>query len=51
MDQTEMPMNSSFGGVEIAKGVTIMANAWAIGRDEKVFDPSLGDAQEFVLER
>jgi cytochrome P450 len=40
-----------FGGVKIAKGVTIMANAWAIGRDEKVFDPSLGDAEDFVPER
>ena len=37
-----------FAGVKIAKGVTIMANAWAIGRDEAVFDPSLGDAQDFV---
>jgi cytochrome P450 len=40
-----------FAGVKIAKGVTIMANAWAIGRDEAVFDPSLGDAQDFVPER
>ncbi|KAJ4346786.1 uncharacterized protein N0V89_010718 [Didymosphaeria variabile] len=40
-----------FAGVKIAKGVTVMANAWAIGRDEKVFDPSLGDAQDFVPER
>ncbi|KAF1940412.1 cytochrome P450 [Clathrospora elynae] len=40
-----------FAGVKIAKGVTIMANAWAIGRDEKVFDPSLGNAQDFVPER
>lgn len=40
-----------FAGVKIAKGVTVMANAWAVGRDEKVFDPSLGDAQEFVPER
>ncbi|CAN9371239.1 unnamed protein product [Alternaria alternata] len=38
-------------GVKIAKGVTIMANAWAIGRDEVVFDASLGDAQDFVPER
>jgi cytochrome P450 len=37
--------------VKIAKGVTIMANAWAIGRDEVVFDASLGDAQDFVPER
>jgi cytochrome P450 len=40
-----------FAGVKIAKGVTIMSNAWAIGRDETVFDPALGDAQEFVPER
>ncbi|KAF2448832.1 cytochrome P450 [Karstenula rhodostoma CBS 690.94] len=40
-----------FAGVKIAKGVTIMANAWAIGRDEKVFDPSLGNTEEFVPER
>ncbi|CAG5153583.1 uncharacterized protein ALTATR162_LOCUS3239 [Alternaria atra] len=40
-----------FAGVEIAKGVTIMANAWAIGRDEAVFDASLGDVQDFVPER
>mgnify|MGYP004504256851 CR=1 FL=1 len=40
-----------FAGVKIAKGVTIMSNAWAIGRDEKVFDPSLGEAQDFVPER
>jgi cytochrome P450 len=40
-----------FAGVKIAKGVTIMANAWAIGRDEAVFDASLGDAQDFAPER
>ena len=40
-----------FGGVKIPKGVTIMANAWAISRDENVFDPSAGDVQEFVPER
>ncbi|KAL6156953.1 hypothetical protein ACJQWK_06478 [Exserohilum turcicum] len=40
-----------FGGVKIVKNVTIMANAWAIGRDEKVFDPALGDAEAFVPER
>jgi cytochrome P450 len=38
-------------GVKIAKGVTIMANAWAIGRDEKVYDPSLGNTEDFVPER
>ncbi|KAL2812246.1 cytochrome P450 [Aspergillus cavernicola] len=41
----------SFNGVRIAKGVTIIANAWAIGRDEKVFDPALGDLQDFIPER
>lgn len=40
-----------FGGVKIAKGVTIMANAWAIGRDEKVFDPAFGNIEEFIPER
>ncbi|KAL3455727.1 cytochrome P450 [Aspergillus heterothallicus] len=41
----------SYNGVTIKKGVTVMANAWAIGRDEKVFDPSLGDPQDFIPER
>lgn len=40
-----------FKGVKIGKGVTVMANAWAIGRDEKVFDPSLGDLRDFAPER
>lgn len=40
-----------FAGVRIPKGVTVMANAWAIGRDKKVFDPSLGDVEDFVPER
>jgi cytochrome P450 len=40
-----------FAGVKIAKGVTIMANAWAIGRDERVFNPALGDVSDFVPER
>jgi cytochrome P450 len=35
---------------KIKKGVTLMANAWAIGRDEKVFDPALGGTQDFVPE-
>ncbi|KAJ5820079.1 hypothetical protein N7474_005670 [Penicillium riverlandense] len=43
--------DDEFGGVKIKKGVTLMANAWAIGRDEKVFDPALGDSQVFVPER
>ncbi|EUC44389.1 hypothetical protein COCMIDRAFT_6269 [Bipolaris oryzae ATCC 44560] len=33
------------------KGVTIMANAWAIGRDKNVFDGALGDAEGFLPER
>jgi cytochrome P450 len=40
-----------YANVKIAKGVTIMANAWAIGRDEKVFDPLLGNVEDFVPER
>jgi cytochrome P450 len=40
-----------YAGVKIAKGVTIMSNSWAIGRDENVFDPSLGEAEDFVPER
>lgn len=40
-----------FGGVKIAKGVTVLANAWAISRDEDVFGPSAGDVQDFVPER
>ncbi|KAL1795724.1 hypothetical protein ACET3X_005948 [Alternaria dauci] len=40
-----------YAGVKISKGVTIMANAWAIGRDEAVFDASHGDVQDFVPER
>ncbi|KAL3484436.1 cytochrome P450 [Aspergillus germanicus] len=43
--------DDSFQGTKIKKGVTIMANAWAIGRDEKVFDPALGSTQDFVPER
>jgi cytochrome P450 len=40
-----------FAGVKIGNGVTVMANAWAIGRDEDVFDPLLGDPEAFVPER
>ncbi|EAW15033.1 putative cytochrome P450 [Aspergillus clavatus NRRL 1] len=43
--------DDEFQGVRIAKGVTLMANAWAIGRDDKVFDPALGDLQDFVPDR
>ncbi|KAL2863365.1 cytochrome P450 [Aspergillus lucknowensis] len=40
-----------YQGVSISKGVTMLANAWAIGRDEKVFDPTLGDPQDFIPDR
>ncbi|KAL4783835.1 cytochrome P450 [Aspergillus varians] len=43
--------DDSYNGTRIQKGVTLMANAWAIGRDESVFDPALGELQEFVPER
>lgn len=43
--------DDEFNGVKIKKGWTVMANAWAIGRDPQVFDPALGDSQEFVPER
>ncbi|KAL5340233.1 cytochrome P450 [Aspergillus crustosus] len=43
--------DDKFAGTKIAKGVTVMANAWAIGRDEKVFDPALGSLHEFLPER
>ncbi|WYZ40222.1 hypothetical protein EsH8_IV_000563 [Colletotrichum jinshuiense] len=38
-------------GTRIAKGATLFANAWAIGRDEKVFSEALGDLGAFVPER
>ncbi|PKY01831.1 cytochrome P450 [Aspergillus campestris IBT 28561] len=43
--------NDDYQGVTIKKNVAIMANAWAIGRDEVVFDPALGDVQDFIPER
>jgi cytochrome P450 len=43
--------DDEFQDVKINKGVTVMANAWGIGRDEQVFDPALGALQEFVPER
>lgn len=43
--------DDEFKGVKVGKGVTVMANAWAIGRDEAVFDPALGDLQDFMPER
>ncbi|KAJ5691913.1 hypothetical protein N7462_001336 [Penicillium macrosclerotiorum] len=43
--------DDELNGVKIKKGWTVMANAWSIGRDENVFDPTLGDPQDFVPER
>ncbi|USP74740.1 cytochrome P450 [Curvularia clavata] len=43
--------DDEYAGAKISKGVTIMANAWAVGRDKKVFDSSHGDVEEFVPER
>ncbi|KAL4939188.1 hypothetical protein BDV06DRAFT_231235 [Aspergillus oleicola] len=43
--------DDSFAGTNIKKGWTVIANAWAIGRDEKVFDPTLGDIQKFIPSR
>ena len=43
--------NDEYQGVTIKKNVAIMANAWAIGRDEEVFDSALGDVQDFIPER
>lgn len=43
--------DDEFNGVKISKGVTVMANAWAIGRDEQVFDTEHGDIQDFIPER
>ncbi|KAJ6006900.1 hypothetical protein N7451_004844 [Penicillium sp. IBT 35674x] len=43
--------DDEFEGTKFKKGVTIMANAWSISRDENVFDPTLGDLSEFIPER
>ncbi|PLN76184.1 cytochrome P450 [Aspergillus taichungensis] len=43
--------HDEYQGVKIKKNVAIMANAWAIGRDEAVFDSALGDVQDFIPER
>ncbi|KAL5590117.1 hypothetical protein FOVSG1_011984 [Fusarium oxysporum f. sp. vasinfectum] len=40
-----------FKGISIAKNAMVLTNAWSIGRDEAVFDPSLGDLDEFIPER
>ncbi|KAK2011098.1 cytochrome P450 [Colletotrichum eremochloae] len=38
-------------GTRIAKGATLFANAWAIGRDREVFGEEVGDLGAFVPER
>ncbi|KAK2061656.1 cytochrome P450 [Colletotrichum caudatum] len=38
-------------GRRIAKGATLFANAWAIGRDREVFGEGVGDVGAFVPER
>lgn len=43
--------DDDYRGVKIRKGTMIMANAWGIGRDEAVFDPSLGNLDDYVPER
>ncbi|KAJ4329328.1 hypothetical protein N0V84_000223 [Fusarium piperis] len=43
--------DDDYRGVKIGKGTMIMANAWGIGRDEAVFDPSLGNLDNYVPER
>ncbi|KAL4963658.1 cytochrome P450 [Aspergillus stella-maris] len=43
--------DDSFADTKIKKGWTVIANAWAVGRDEKVFDPALGDTQSFIPDR
>ncbi|KAL3468997.1 putative cytochrome P450 [Aspergillus californicus] len=41
----------TYNGTKIAAGVTLIANAWAIGRDEAVFSPSHGSPDSFIPER
>jgi cytochrome P450 len=43
--------DDEFAGVKITKGVTLLANSWAISRDEQVFNPSQGDVQDFIPDR
>lgn len=43
--------DDEYKGIKIRKGTMIMANAWGIGRDEAVFDPSLGNLDDYVPER
>lgn len=40
-----------YKGTRIVKNAAVFANAWAIGRDPDVFNPELGDLDDFVPER
>ncbi|PNP78598.1 hypothetical protein FNYG_08077 [Fusarium nygamai] len=40
-----------FKGISIVKNAMVLTNAWSIGRDEAVFDQSLGDLDELIPER
>ncbi|KAF5575600.1 cytochrome P450 monooxygenase family 17 subfamily A (steroid 17alpha-monooxygenase) [Fusarium pseudoanthophilum] len=40
-----------FNGISIAKNAMVLTNAWSIGRDDAVFDQSLGGLDEFIPER
>ncbi|CAJ2506401.1 Uu.00g005310.m01.CDS01 [Anthostomella pinea] len=40
-----------YKGTRIAKGATVFANAWFIGRDAAVFDPALASLDAFAPER
>lgn len=40
-----------YDGVRINKNAVVIANAFGIGRDEGVFDPAVGDLQDFHPER
>ncbi|KAF5567284.1 cytochrome P450 monooxygenase family 17 subfamily A (steroid 17alpha-monooxygenase) [Fusarium napiforme] len=40
-----------FNGISIVKNAMVLTNAWSIGRDEAVFDQSLGGLDEFIPER
>ncbi|KAF4456696.1 hypothetical protein F53441_1252 [Fusarium austroafricanum] len=43
--------HDDFKGIRIVKNAMVVSNSWSIGRDEAVFDPSLGDLDQFVPER
>ncbi|CAK46719.1 hypothetical protein CBS115989_1490 [Aspergillus niger] len=44
-------LDDEFQGVKISQGATIMANAWAVGRDAHIFNSALGDLHDFVPDR